>query len=148
MKLSLIYENNIIDSKYVYRGMSNVEWIEAIKRGYVLSDCRFAPYEHQDDISCFGDYEKALYYATTLPIEKPEHIDFEWRNQSPREISYKGIVIEVPRELVIGHDQDNRVHKKEYWAFGPIPINKITRAWEFTPISSDKKIKFDKKQIR
>jgi hypothetical protein len=146
MKLRCISEQ--ANDEYVYRGMSNEEWEEATQRGYVQSDCRFAPYKHQEDISCFGNYENALYYATELPIEKPEHIDREWRSGTPRNQPYTGIVIEVPRGLVSDHRQDERVHKDEYWAFGPIPIDRITHVWEFIPNFSGSSVRFDKKQLK
>ena len=133
---------------FVYRGMSNEEWAEAVERGYILSDCRFAPYEGQENISCFGDYDTAKYYATELPIEKPEHINWEWRSETSRTTPYTGIIVEVPRHLTDGHEDDKQVHNDEFWAKGPIPLDEITRVWEFTPQIDGDSINFSKKQIK
>lgn len=146
MKLNYMIESR--DQQFVYRGMSNEEWIEAVERGYILSDCRFAPYEGQENISCFGDLQDAEYYATVLPIEEPEHINWEWRSETPRNMPYKGIVIEISRQLVDGHEDDRQVHHGEYWAKGPIPLEKINRAWEYEPYFEDNKPKFIKRQIK
>jgi hypothetical protein len=146
MKLRQIFES--VDVQFVYRGMSNEEWTEAVGRGYILSDCRFAPYEGQENISCFGDYEEALYYATELPIEEPAHIDWEWRSESPRSISYKGVVVELPRHLVDSKEDDPQVHEDEYWAKGPIPLDRLTKVWEFTPRVEGNSISFDRKRIK
>lgn len=144
MKLKNIHES----ASFVYRGMSNEEWAEAVDRGYVLSDCRFAPYAGQKNISCFGSYDTAVYYATELPIEEPKHIDWEWRSESPRSMPYTGIVIEVPRRLVAGPEDDPQIDDGEFWAKGPIPLDRITKVWEFTPRSDEDSISFDRKQIK
>lgn len=132
---------------HAYRGMSNEEWQEALQRGYILSDCRFAPYEHQDEMSCFGSYKDAEYYATELPIEGPENIEWEWRSQTKRSMPYTGIVIEVPQTHLKNTEQDPRVHEGEYWAFGKLPLNTITRAWEFRPTVDGETVRFTKRQI-
>ena len=96
----------------------------------------------------FGDYDDAVYYATELPIETPEHIDFEWRSESPREMPYTGIVAEVSRHLVDDYKDDSQVHKGEYWAKGPVPLDKITKVWEFTPRVEGGSVSFDKQRIK
>jgi hypothetical protein len=144
MKLNDIHDG----PDHVYRGMSNVEFEQALERGYLQSDNRYSPYEHQTGgVTCFGDLRTAHEYAKDIPIGTSSDIHTDYRSDRPREKPYEGVVVEVPRSLVKDRAQDNRVHADEYWSFDPIPVEKITRAWVYTPEVDGHKISFSEKQV-
>jgi len=132
----------------VFRGMSNVEFDQAMEQGYLESDNRYSPYEHQTGgVTCFGNYKTAVHYAKDVAITKPADIYIDYRSERPREKSYVGIVVEIPRTLVKDRAQDRRVHSDEYWSFEPIPVDKIIRVWSFTPYVVDDIVYFKEELI-
>ncbi len=132
---------------YVYRGMSIEEWEEALKLGRIQSDSRYC-YPGQKGGTCYGTFKDAEHYGIENEVEEPNDITWNWKSEYQRPRPYSGIIIEIPRSMVKGHQEDPRVHDGEYMHFEPLPLSVISRVWELIPYVDNNKIVYVRNEIK
>jgi hypothetical protein len=98
---------------FVYRGMSAEEWNASIKSGVLQS--LGSHNMDQDGLTFYGSADTAEYYSTGFA-------PFAYQTAPGRD----GVVIEIPRNLVMDHTNDSRIPQSEFAHAGSIPLSSVT----------------------
>jgi len=112
---------------YVYRGMSNEEWQLTKERGYLQSAGTLNIGDGQDGLTFYGGSRTAELYANGFT-----HPEFKPTKGKP------GVVVEIPRSLVMDHTDDENIPRSEFAHTGSVPIDKIESRFELHAVGSTK----------
>ena len=133
------------DAEFVYRGMSMEEWKNSVKTGTIWSNG-----DHNYDIhrngTCYGSFSDAEHYGLENQVQDISDLTYDFKHMSPRE-SYVGVIIEIPRTAVVGHEEDRRVHHGEFMHFEPIPLSLVHRKWLLSPIVKNGAIQYQRSEF-
>lgn len=102
---------------YVYRGMSREEWDTSKKRGYLESMGGLNI--GQEGLTFYGRGEVAHHYSAGFA-----HYAYTAVPGVP------GVVVEVPRSMVMDSTQDSRIPGSEYAHSGRIPLDSVTSQFD------------------
>jgi hypothetical protein len=122
------------DPNLAYRGMSWEEWQDTRKKGHIQSRGIYNLGKEQEGITLFGyKPDTAEHYANSFaPLQY--------------QIGYRkpGIVIAVPKALMLTHQDDPRgIPSSELGYRGPLDAKYIQHVWMLIPTSSNNSGKFE-----
>ena len=112
------------DKNLVYRGMSYEEWQFIKREGHIRSKGSYNI--GQENLTFYGNAETALYYSNSFaPL------------QYMASFKKPGVVIAVPRKLVMDHeDRPHKIPGGEFAHEGPLDSSNIASAWMVVPTRS------------
>lgn len=102
---------------HVYRGMSTEEWEASVERGHIESIGHYNL--SQEGLTFYGSARTAEHYATGFA-------PYAFQSTPGR----PGVIVEIPRSLVMDTNDDPRIPNSEYAHKGNIPLNSITSRYE------------------
>jgi len=110
-----------VRSDWVYRGMSWEEWQYIRRTGQVMSNAGYN-LGGQENLTFYGNAETAMFYSNSFaPI------------QFKASVKKPGVVIAIPRQLVMSHADHDHIPEGEFAHAGPLDAKNITAAWMLVP---------------
>lgn len=132
-------ENIPVRPDWVYRGMSWEEWQYIRRTGQIMSNAGYN-LGGQENLTFYGNAETAMFYSNNFaPI------------QFKASIRKPGVVIAVPRDLVMSHEDHEHIPEGEFAHQGPLDAQQIAAAWMLVPTrarSGSFEIRFDWRRSR